>query len=189
MPRGTVAVLAILFACTVPIAAGQPRPQDRAGSPGSVTQSVSQELTATIEAIDHDTRGITLKDKDGVVQTIVAGPEVKRFKELRVGDTVTLRYDESVVYRIRKAGEAPLPASDSAVVAGKGARPGGSRTQQQTVAVTIKAIDPAAPSITVETGDGRTTSFRVRDTNALGQVKVGDKVEVTLTQALIISVR
>ena len=46
------------------------------------------ELTAEIVSIDHDLRLITLEDEDGETEEIYAGPEVKRFDELKVGDEV-----------------------------------------------------------------------------------------------------
>ena len=51
-----------------------------------------------------------LKGKDGDTQTIYAGPEVKRFDELKVGDTITFRYYESMAYVIRKPGPGRLGA-------------------------------------------------------------------------------
>jgi hypothetical protein len=71
----------------------------RAQTTKAVTRGEAIELTATVEAIDHDARLITLKDKDGNVETLEAGPEIKRFNELKVGDTVTnlhLRADQVV---------------------------------------------------------------------------------------------
>ena len=79
-----------------------------------VTETASVEATATIEAIDHTGRLVTLKGKDGNTETIYAGPEVKRFDELKVGDTVTFRYYESVAVHIRKPGQAAAPASEGA---------------------------------------------------------------------------
>ena len=72
----------------------------------SVTQSAAVTETFTIVAIDQTNRIVTLKDKDGYVDSLYAGPEVKRFNELKVGDAVTFRYYESVVYRIQKPGSA-----------------------------------------------------------------------------------
>ena len=54
--------------------------------------------------------------------------------------------------------------------------------------VTINAIDAAAPSVTITTSDGKKMSFKVEDKKNLQDVKVGDKVEITYTQALAISV-
>jgi Cu/Ag efflux protein CusF len=155
----------------------------------TVAEGITPEVTATIEAIDRTARKITLKGRDGVSETVTAGPEVKRFDELKVGDTVTFRYHESVVYKIRKAGEAAPPDAGQAVLSSQGPKPGGTAYQQQTATVKIKAIDAKAPSVTVLTPDGRTVSFKVDDKEALGKVKVGDTVDVTYTEALMISVR
>ncbi len=100
--KKTLAALAALVA--LPLAAHAQKP---------VTQTDAVELTTKIEAIDHTKRMVTLKDKDGVMETIHCGPEVKRFDELKVGDTVTFRYQESIAYSIRKPGQpSGLPAND-----------------------------------------------------------------------------
>ena len=51
--------------------------------------------TAIVEAIEASTRTLTLKKPDGTFVTIVAGPDIKRFAELKVGDKVNARYDET----------------------------------------------------------------------------------------------
>lgn len=178
--KKTLAVLAMLVA--LPLVAWAQKP---------VSQTDAVELTTKIEAIDHTKRLITLKDKDGVMETIKCGPEVKRFDELKVGDTVTFRYQESIAYSIRKPGQpSGLPANTGpAVTRSTGPKPGGTLAQQETATVTIKAIDPKAPSVTVLTEDGRTASFKVEDKKNLKDVKVGDKVEITYTEAIMISVK
>jgi len=178
--KRTLAVLAVLVA--LPIVARAQKP---------VTQTEAIELTTKIEAIDKTARLVTLKDKDGEVETIYCGPEVKRFDELKVGDTVTFRYHESVAYAIRKPGQpSGLPAQTGpAVTRGQGPKPGGTISQQETATVTIKAIDPKVPSVTVLTEDGRTVSMKVEDKKNLEGVKVGDKIEVTYTEAVMISVK
>ena len=69
-----------------------------------------------------------------------------------------------------------------------GSRPGGTLSQQLTVAVTLQSIDPKTPSVTVKTDTVRIMSFRVQDAKNLEGYKVGDTVEITYTQALAISV-
>ena len=130
-------------------------------------------------------------DEDGETETIYCGPEVKRFDELKVGDTVTFRYYESIAYAIRKPGQpSGLPAETGpSITRGQGARPGGTIAQQETATVTIKAIDAKVPSVTVLTEDGRTVSFKVEDKKNLKDVNVGDTVEITYTEAVMISVK
>lgn len=162
-------------------------PAARAQKP--VSEAASVEVKATIEAIDHANRLVTLKGEDGEVETIYAGPEVKRFDALKVGDTVTFRYYESVVFRIRKPGDPAPPAGDPKLTRSEGPKPGGTIAKQESATVTIKAIDQKVPAVTVTREDGTAASFKVEDKKNLAGVKVGDKVEITYTQALMITVK
>ena len=74
------------------------------------------------------------------------------------------------------------------MVPGTGPRPGGTLSAQLTAVVTVEAIDAKIPSVTIKTGDGNTMSFKVEDPKNLTGVKVGDRVQVTYTRALAISV-
>jgi Cu/Ag efflux protein CusF len=152
--------------------------------------SVSDVVTATftIEAINSTTRIVTLKDKDGTLEEIFCGPECQRFDALKVGDVVTFRYHESVVSALRRPGQAPRPAETSGVTRAPGDKPGGTIAQQMTASVTIMAIDPKTPSVTIKSDKGQTMSFRVQDAKNLEGYKVGDTVEITYTQALAVSV-
>ena len=162
------------------------------GSPASAQKPVSvAEIvteTFTIEAIDSTLRLVTLKDKDGNLEDVLCGPEVQRFDALKVGDTVTFRYQESVVSSLRRPGAAARPAESSAITRTPGAKPGGTLAAQTTATVTIQAIDPKVPSVTVKSDKGRQMSFRVQDPKNLEGYKVGDTVEITYTQALAVSV-
>ncbi len=153
------------------------------------TQSAVVSETFTIVAIDQTNRVVTFKDKDGLVDSIYLGPEVKRFSELKVGDRVNVKYYESVVYQIEKPGVTPVkPGVEGAIVPGKGPRPGGTASRQMTATVTILAIDMKIPSVTIKSEDGNQSSFKVEDRKNLEGLKVGDRVQITYTQALAISV-
>ena len=58
--------------------------------------------TAIVEAIEASTRTLTLKKADGTFLTTVAGPDIARFAELKLGDTVNVRYYENVVIRVKR---------------------------------------------------------------------------------------
>jgi Cu/Ag efflux protein CusF len=157
----------------------------------AISESDVVELTAEIVAIDNEARMITLEDEDGNVESVFAGPEVKRFSELKVGDKVTFRYYESLVSQIRKAGATAPPQRTGmpTLVRGTGPKPGGTMSQQLSATVTVKAIDINVPSVTVTLEDGRTMSFKVEDKKNLEGVKVGDKVDITYTAAVMITVK
>jgi Cu/Ag efflux protein CusF len=154
----------------------------------AVTRSNTVRGTATIQAIDTSTRALTLKTKDGEEQTFRASPEMTRFNELKVGDTIDIAYVESTVLRVRKPGETPTATSGDAALTRSTGRPGATFGMQVNTTVTVKAIDPSLPSITVTTEDGRTVTRKVEDKKNLEGVKVGDKIEITYSEALLVSV-
>src|SRR5829696_6203813 len=157
-----------------------------------VTKTKSVSATATIQAIDSTTRALTIRDETGVEDTYIAGPEVKRFEELKVGDTVKMTYYESVVLQARKAGAAatgttgaPAAGTDAAITRGKGALPGVTAAMQDKMTVTVKAIDASVPSITVTTPDGRTVTRKVDDKKNIEGLSAGDQIDITYTRALL----
>jgi len=79
-------------------------------------------------------------------------------------------------------------ARQSTFTLGTGPKPGGTAATQRTITATITAIDPSAPSITFKGPNDWTYSSRVQDRDVLKKVKVGDRVDITWTEALLISV-
>ena len=178
---------AIALSLTVSIGAQQTR-QVAPATPPPVGQTATATVTAQIQAIDSQTRAVTLKGKDGAVSTIFCGPEIQRFSELKVGDTVTFMYKEAVVFSIAKPGSTPPPPG-TAVVRSAGDRPAGMIAKRETAEVTVLAIDAKVPSLTLQRADGSKMSFKVENPANLEGVKVGDKIQVTYTQAMAVSVK
>jgi hypothetical protein len=143
--------------------------------------------TFTITAIDHGSRIVTLQATDGTTQEVYCGPGIQRFDSLKVGDKVTFRYYESMVTAISQPGTAPKPPVSQGVTRSAGDKPGGTVSQQLTATVTIAAIDQKVPSVTVTGPRGNKMSFKADKKNLEGY-KVGDKVDITYTQALAVSV-
>ena len=143
--------------------------------------------TVTIVAIEQSSRTLTVKTEKGTYETIQAPPEVKRFSELKVGDKITARYYDNIVLRVKAPGEKSVDTGSQAVTGGAGAKPGGTASKQRTITATITEIDQSVPSITYSGPNNWKYSSRVQDKEALAKVKVGDKVDITWTEALLIS--
>jgi hypothetical protein len=155
----------------------------------TVTKSESVSATATIQAIDKTNRVVTLRDEKGAEDSMIVGPAMKRFDELKVGDKVKVTYTESLVLQVRKPGDAGKPAGDTAkATTGTGASPSATISSQQTTSVDVLAIDQKLPTITVKTADGRTVTRKVENRKNLEGVKVGDKIDITYTQAALLSI-
>jgi hypothetical protein len=154
------------------------------------TKTVRSEMktqTANVEAIDASTRTITLKKPDGTYVQVVAGPEIKRFEEIKVGQKVNARYYENVVVRVKQPGEPEVDSKVKATTGSEQAMPGGTKARQRTITATITAIDPALPTITFTGPNGWVYTSPVQDKEALAKVKVGDKVDIVWTEALLLS--
>jgi Cu/Ag efflux protein CusF len=179
------AMVAALFVAAPAGAQSQAPAQGQAGK--SVTKQNKVTATATIKAIDPKTRSITLRTEKGDEDTFTVGPEVTRFDQLKVGDTIKATYYEALVFQLRKPGaEATKP---DAVAAGGRLKdkPGGAIGTQETTTVTVKAVDMNVPSITVVTTDGRTLTRKIADKKNLEGVSPGDKIDITYTQALVVA--
>jgi hypothetical protein len=144
--------------------------------------------TATVEAIEASTRTVTLKKPDGTFVTTVAGPDIKRFGEIKVGDKVNARFYESVVVRLKRPGEPDVDSQTKATTPSEQVLPGGTKAKQRTITATIAAIDMNTPSITFTGPNGWKYTSKVQDTEALAKVKVGDKVDIVWTEAVLVSV-
>ena len=154
-----------------------------------VTKSMTGEtkvVTATVEAIDRSTPQVTLKNEDGTYEVLDVPASVKRFDGLKVGDKVKARYYENIVLRLKEPGEKDVDSSTGAVTPAGGAKPTGTVASQRTITATITAIDNV-PSITFTGPNGWKYSTHVQDKKALAKVKVGDKVDITWTEAALVS--
>jgi len=152
----------------------------------TITSDVRVE-TGVVEAIDAATRKVTLRKADGTVVTTVAGPEITRFDEVKVGDKITARYYDTIVLRVKAPGESEVASATRGTTGAGQATPGGIKAKQMTLTVTITAIDPATPSITFTGPEGWKYTSKVQDPAALAKVKVGDKVDIVWTEALLVS--
>jgi len=156
-----------------------------AGAQSKTLQGESETVTATIEAIDQASRTITVKDDKGIYETLDVGPGVARFNELKVGDKITARYYENVVVRVKKPNEAAVDVASGALT--RSQTPGGTAAVQRTITVTITAMDPKARSVTVKGPNNYVYSRRVQDKKIFDQLKVGDRLDMTWTNALLLS--
>ena len=143
--------------------------------------------TATVEAIEAASRTLTLRKPDGTFVTIVAGPEVKRFEEVKLGDRVTARSYDNVVIRVKRPGEPDVDTKTQTTTPSGQVLPGGTKAKQRTITATITAIDVNMPSITFTGPNGWKYSSRVQDMETLLKVKVGDKVDIVWTEAMLVS--
>jgi hypothetical protein len=194
MKRFIICVLAGML--LLPIATGgwaaEPAgisPATKAEPPSWKTSSLVEE-TATVEAIDHATRIVTLKGPKGNSVTFKASDEVRNLAQVKAGDEVKFAYYESLAVRVLNKGEAFPAASESseAARAKKGDMPSGVVGKEMTANVTITAIDKATKTATLKREDGKSVTLTPLRPEKLDEVKVGDRLVLTYTEAVAIKV-
>ena len=160
-----------------------------ASEPGRVGMAQTVEANATITAIDKATRGITLKSPQGDVVQVTAGPEVKNFDQLQVGDVVKIGYLEALVLELRKGGGLKVEKADTAgaAAAQPGAKPAAAVGRQVIVVGDVIKLDAATQTVTVK-GPERTVELKARDPEQFKLIAVGDQIQATYTEAVAIEV-
>jgi hypothetical protein len=148
-------------------------------------------MTATVVAIDYTNREVTLKGPLGNEVTFTVDPQVKRLNEVKVGDQVRADYYVSVAAEIRKPTpeeeKTPLVVLDAAGKAPEGASPAAGGLRRFKVVTTIEGLDRPTKTVTVKGPRGHYLTVRVADPSRLTQVRIGDHIIVTYTEALAVS--
>ena len=133
---------------------------------------------------------MTLERSDGSLVKFRASDQVRNLPQVKVGDEVTATYYESMAFQVKKAGDATMGTvvAEDVARAKPGERPGYADAQVTTVTTTITAIDKQAGTVTLQNVDGKSATVKARNPANLERVAVGDLVEITLTEAVGISV-
>jgi len=161
-----------------------------AAEPPSWKTAAVVEESATVTAIDQSTRMVTLKGPKGNTVTFKASDEVRNLAQVKVGDEVKFGYYESIAVRVLKTGEAFPPASESAAMdrAKPGEKPAGAIGAETVVNATITAIDKKAKTVTLKGENGKSVTVTPLRPEKLDEVKVGDRIVITYTEVVAISV-
>ena len=192
MSRYAIFVVTFVAGVSTVALAQAPAPKGEtmmATAPGKGVAANIVEVTASIQAIDKKNRTVTIKGPRGHVETVVAGPEVKNFDQIKVGDNVALRYMEALSLELKKGGTAPVARTDSTMgaTAKPGEKPAAGVGRQIHVTANVVAVDPATQTVSLK-GPKQTVDLHVGDPEQFKLVKVGDQVEATYTEAVALSV-
>lgn len=135
-------------------------------------------ITAKVEALDRTARTITLRGAGGTGITFAAGPEVRGFDQVRVGDFVVVRYLEAALVELKKGGsgmrERVEPGTDGAA-------------RRVTMVADVIAKDSKKRAITLR-GAKQAVGLKVPGAEQFKLVQVGDRVEATYTEATAIAI-
>jgi len=184
MNRPAIIIIALAAAFAVN-ASAQTTVMKSSSQPGKASAEQIVDVTAMIVGIDRTTRDITLRGPKGNWVVVTAGPEVKNFDQMNVGDQVHARYSEALVLELKKGNDLAVTRTEekSAQGAMPGAQPHGVAGRRITVVADVIGVNRATKTVTLK-GPQLTVDVKVEDPDQLRRIKKGDQVYATYTQAL-----
>ena len=150
-------------------------------------------LVGTVEAVDHAARTVTIRGSGGVSVTVDVPPTAVRFEQIKVGDGVTATFYDRISLRLKPAGEPAVDRTlEPTTAATPGDLPGATRARQRVTTVTITGWDPVNKVVTFTGPNGAAYSRRLLDSTdpkIVSGLKPGDRVDVTRTEAVTLTVQ
>jgi len=153
----------------------------------------TKRVEATVIGIEKAKRLVSLRGADGRTVTVEAGPSVRNFDQIKVGDRVVATYFEAIGFELQQPGVAAAP-SEVGLVAGRaapGERPAAAAGGFLRTTVVIESVDPKTHTVTFKGQDGLTRAIPVvtQEGRAFAsRLRAGDRVDVTYEEAVAISV-
>ena len=139
-----------------------------------------------VTKIDAATRTVTLKNQDGET-SIVAGPEVKNFAEIKVGDRFDVVYELAVaieLVKVKNPGTTGEQATTTTTTAPQGDKPGIITTNTITATANVEAIDAAKNTVSLKGPQGNIFKVKVQNPDLMKDIAVNDQVKVVYTEAI-----
>lgn len=165
-------------------AAQQPAPSAAKLAVDAVT------ITAKVEAVDLQNRLVTVRGPMGRSVVIKADDRVKNLAQVKVGDDLVFKYVEAVSIELKKgsAGRMETSTSTGPMTAPLGAKPGVGSVTTTTMVANVEKVDSAHNEVLLQGPQGRYVEVKVNDPAVMKDVKVGDSVQATYTEAVLLEV-
>ena len=159
--------------------------------PLAVEDSVRAEVTARVKAIDLATREVTLEGPSGRSIEFVAGQDIRRLDEVRVGDMVKVEYVASLLAELRPptADEIanPIDIVDVAGRVAQGGAPAAGAISATRVVTTVEAVDIPNMRIVLRGPLGDLTTVKARNPDNIRKLRVGDTIVIFFTEGVGVS--
>ncbi len=184
--------LSLIIAAGLLIAAvGCTTAEEKAVDKPRIEQSSLVTLSATVEAVNHETRVLSLRGDTGKLVTLHVTEEARNLDQVDVGDTVEVEYYESVALFIQDpTGDLGIKEKTAAARTPLGDKPGVAGSETVEITVTVSAIDYDTRMVTLKGPEGKTfTTYVGESAKRFDEVKQGDELVARVTRAFAITVR
>lgn len=147
--------------------------------------------TATVEKVDAKKRTLLLKDESGDEFKVNVPEKVSRLDAIKKGDTIMLDYYEAVTLSLKRTDAKPSASETAMAERTPGKLPGGMVAKKVSATVEITNVDKSENELTIKGPAGELDTIKVSDPAMqaeLENVKAGDRIKATYTEAVAISV-
>ncbi|HIG40620.1 MAG: hypothetical protein ABGY96_07725 [bacterium] len=155
---------------------------------GKPAFGASRSLTihAVVEAINHETRVVTLKGEEGNSVTFVASDAMRNIDQVVVGDGVLANFVEEVTVSVHAPGTVDVESAHVVALAKakEGASPAGGILDTTVMTAVVEEINLESNTFKLKSPDGTIEEFEAQNPDNLRRTSVGDIVVITVTQAL-----
>ncbi len=169
-------------------------PDNRVPPPVGMNSATLIEATATVTAVDMERHLVTIQGPQGNSAVIQVTDQVKNLPQVKVGDLVDIQYYRSAIAELVKVDEnTTLDTTVSGVKTTRpeGDKPGGAIGLQVKRRAEVMFVDPIQKFITFLSPDRGLRKISLENSpelqHYLKELKKGDIVEVTYTEAMAIS--
>lgn len=152
----------------------------------SLEASRSATMSAVVEAVNQETREVTLTSDGGSV-SFVAGPEVRNLAQVEPGDLVFAEVVETVTVTVYDNAEGLQPGAGEIVSGARaelGAMPGGMVSDTMVITAVVEAIDLENNTFTLRGPQGGLRTFEAANPENLRKGEVGDLVVMTINESV-----
>jgi hypothetical protein len=160
-------------------------------TPAKVVGEV-RSVTATVTEIDYKARHATLKMPDGTLVPVAVSEAAYNFDQVKVGDLVDISYTQAIAINLEKdpGGQPSVSSSSGMERAPKGQKPQGTIYNTVDIRAKVVSVDYKTRKVELSGPNGNIVPVTV-DPNVpnIENIKVGDVVAATYTEAIAISVR
>ena len=155
----------------------------------SMSTSETVTITALVEAINHETREVTLRGPEGNTVSFVASEEARNLDQVEAGDIVMAEYVQSMSIEVM-ANDGFEPGAGEISAAGrseKGEMPGMAAIDSVVVTATVEEINIEANTFKLAWPSGEILEYEAQKPENLTKAQVGDVVVLSFTEAIAMS--
>jgi translation elongation factor P/translation initiation factor 5A len=158
------------------------------GVPGG-TLVDTYKTTATVTGIDPGDREVTLVAPDGHKSKVTAGPKVRNFGQIQVGDQVKVVVTRQISVSLLERGSTRSARQTSSFgSAPEGSKPAAMSSDTTEATAQIEALDLKRRKATLRFPDGDSETFEVRKDVDMSRAYVGQTVLIQSKQSWAVSV-